>query len=372
MRQVMLFFTLMLLITICYAQRLDEEFQRYRDEQEQAFKDFRMEQDSLFIQYKDEIERLWNEFLESTPSDWVSYNRNFTGRSQVDFENGKVDVEAVVEQTEESSEEAAKEIIKEQLQAITQEEDVTNQPILENQIKDPATKAEPLDLEKIDQVADKVLREAQKTEIVGQDGIKRIKYTISFDLVPDHIKIRADKYRPYIEIKCNEFDVEPAVVLAIIHTESYFNPKAYNRHGNAYGMMQIVPKYAGLTMNNVLHHLNAEPLPNDLFDPHKNIEMGVGYIRWLADNKWDKITNHTNQYYCIICSYNGGPGTIYKAMTGKMKNIEQQKWDKMMHDLNTMRDEDLFKHLSKEVPFEETRNYLVKVKERIDQIYSKI
>ena len=108
--------------------------------------------------------------------------------------------------------------------------------------------------------------------------------------------------------------------------------------------MQIVPKYAGKTMNYVLYNKNSNPSSSDLFNAQKNIEMGIGYIRWLADNKWNKVTNTTNQNYCIICSYNGGPGTIYKAMTGKMKNIKQEKWDKMMSDLNSMKSENLYNH----------------------------
>jgi len=101
--------------------------------------------------------------------------------------------------------------------------------------------------------------------------------------------------------------------VAIIHTESFYNPKAYNRHGNAYGMMQIVPKYAGQTMNYSLLQKKGKPSSKQLYDPKINLEMGIGYIRWLANNKWPKVKNKTNQYWAIICSYNGGPGTIYKS-----------------------------------------------------------
>jgi peptidoglycan lytic transglycosylase C len=360
-----------IIITLtCGAQSELDEFQKFKEQEQQAFKNYHNQQDSLFIQYKKEIEDKWNEFRESTQKEWVSYSAEFNGRSIVNFETGKIEVKAIVEKNNPQAEIIAKKKLLEQLKTILQEKDETNKPILAEQIKTPDAKK--ITKKNINKIVETIVKKSKKSEIKGKDNKERVVVSVSLDMVPNHIKIRAEKFKSIIEKKCKRFEVEPALVMAIIHTESYFNPKAYNRHGNAYGMMQIVPKYAGLTMNNVLYKKNKQPSSKQLFNADTNIEMGVGYIKWLADNKWKRVTNKTNQQYCIICSYNGGPGTIYKAMTGKMKKIGTKKWNKMFIDLNNMNSDKLYKKLRKDVPWEETRKYIKLVREKMDTVYNKL
>jgi membrane-bound lytic murein transglycosylase C len=352
------------------AQTEMEEFEKYMQQQQQEFENYKMMQDSLFIQYKDQIEKEWNEFIESTKKEWVTYSPDFKGRSQVNFEKGTVKVEAVVEKDEPKSEEKAKEIVKEQLTKILKEEDETNNTILKDQIeiKDVGVVNE----KNIDEAVEKVIETGKVSITKGKDEKERTHFTIVLDMVPNHLQVRIGKYKPYIEKQCERFEIEPSAALAIIHTESFYNPRAYNREGDAYGMMQIVPKYAGATMNYVLYKKRGKPSPTFLYNPENNLEMGIGYIRWLADNKWAEVKNKTNQYYCIICSYNGGPGSVYKAMTGKLKGISDEEWDRMMHDLNTMDSKKLYKKLHKDVPWEETRNYIKLVTERMEKYYKEI
>ncbi len=85
--------------------------------------------------------------------------------------------------------------------------------------------------------------------------------------------------------------VDPALVKAIIHTESAFNPRARSPVG-AMGLMQLMPGTArdmGVT--------NA-------YDPAQNIEGGVKYLAWLK--KQFSNTNH------IIAAYNAGLGNVRK------------------------------------------------------------
>ena len=360
-----------ILTTICMAQNDTEAFRKFREAEQNAFKNYHTQQDSAFIQYKDEIEQKWNEFKESTNKEWVSYSEGFDGRSVVDFETGKIEVKAIIEKDNPQAETIAKKNLKEQIKSIFKEKDETKKSILSEQVQTPNSREKITD-ENINQIVEEIVKKSKKSEMNSADKKNRLVYTVSLNMVPNHIKIRADKYKKIIEEKCKQFDVDPALVLAIIHTESFFNPKAYNRHGNAYGMMQIVPKYAGLTMNNVLYKKNKQPSSNQLFNAETNIEMGAGYLRWLKDNKWKKVKDKINLQYCIICSYNGGPGTIYKAMTGKMNKIGTEKWNKMFDDLNNMDNDKLYKKLRKDVPWKETRNYIKLVKERMEQFYNDI
>ena len=386
MKKSLIVIILIILGLVCWAQTDFEEYQKqqeqeysgYVEKEKLAEANYYKQQDSLFIQYKDQIEKLWNEFVESTPKEWVSYNADFSGRSQVDFEKDEIKVAAVVEETttkeeKQKQEEKAKEIVKEQLISILKEKDeVTNEPILKDQVQNPVKKNEPIKEKEIEQLAEDIVKNATTKVFVNEDGKKQIKYEISLSLMPNNIKTRVEKFKSIIEEFCRKHDVDPKVAMAIIHTESFYNPKAYNRHGNAYGMMQIVPRYAGQTMNYALFKKRGKPSSKQLYDPRTNMEMGIGYIRWLANNKWPKVKNKTNQYWAIICSYNGGPGSVYKAMTGKMNKISQKKWDKMMDDLNTMDSDKLYKKLHKDIPWEETRKYIKIVKDRMDKYYKDI
>ncbi|MDD3050650.1 MAG: murein transglycosylase domain-containing protein [Candidatus Cloacimonetes bacterium] len=378
MKRIILFFLTSFVLSISlsaqgnyedYLKQQDEQFSEYKENEIQAFKKYFAQQDSMFVQFKKQIEKEWNEFMLSTPKEWVTYSPDFKGRSQVDFENGAVIVEAVIEKNIEGSEKKAQELALKHIKTIVQEPDrITNKPILAEQVEIPKSK-EKLTPANIEKAAQNIVENGKSETITGADGKERIKFTITLNMAPDHLKKRIADYKPEIEKLCHKNRIDPALALAIIHTESYFNPKAYNSHGNAYGMMQIVPKYAGLTMNSVLYKSNSQPTAEQLYNPEINMAMGIGYLRWLADNKWDRVTNKTNQYYAIICSYNGGPGTIYKAMTGTMKNIGDKKWNKMFEDLNKMDSNKLFKKLHKDVPWEETRNYIKLVTEKMDKYY---
>ena len=382
MKRVLILVSILVALSCLFAQT---DFEKYKEQEEAKQQDFMdaeskaqanyyNQQDSLFTQYKERIEELWNEFVESTPSEWVSYNSDFSSRSKVNFEKDKIEVEVVVEKPEKEADEQsleskAKDTLKKQVISILKEKDeITNEPILKDQVITSEKKV--IKQVEIEEIADQVIEDSEKVIFNSKTGKVMIKYQINLNLLPNHLKVRMGQYKPKIEELCNKYDVDTSLALAIIHSESYFNPKAYNRHGNAYGMMQIVPKYAGLTMNNYIYKKNKKPDSKQLFDPSINLEMGIGYLRWLADNKWSKVTNNTNQMYCVICSYNGGPGSIYKAMTGKMRNIGD-KWEPMFVDLSTMDSEKLYKKLRKKIPYEETKNYLKNVTEKMDKFYKK-
>ena len=53
-----------------------------------------------------------------------------------------------------------------------------------------------------------------------------------------------------------------------------------------------------------------------------------------------------------------------------MNKIGQGKWDKMISDLSTMDSQKLYKKLRKDVPYEETRNYIEKVVGKMSNEYA--
>jgi soluble lytic murein transglycosylase-like protein len=89
--------------------------------------------------------------------------------------------------------------------------------------------------------------------------------------------------------------INPHLVAALIHVESAFNPRAVSPMG-AYGLMQLLPETArrfGLTRK------------KDLFNPKKNLEAGVRYLKWLTDR-------FNGDAQKILAAYNAGEGAVEK------------------------------------------------------------
>lgn len=74
--------------------------------------------------------------------------------------------------------------------------------------------------------------------------------------------------------------LDPIMLLALIKTESGFNPKAVGGVGEI-GLMQIRPETAKwIAKSNGLHWRGKEALK----DPHYNIRIGVEYLKHLRNN----------------------------------------------------------------------------------------
>jgi hypothetical protein len=99
------------------------------------------------------------------------------------------------------------------------------------------------------------------------------------------------------------YQVDPSLVKAIIHTESYFDPRAVSSKG-ALGLMQLMPDTA--------RDLNvAHP-----FNPLENIDGGTRYIRQLLDSFGGNLT-------MSLAAYNAGPGLV--ARTGGIPAIPETR-----------------------------------------------
>ena len=83
-------------------------------------------------------------------------------------------------------------------------------------------------------------------------------------------KNKSDRFDPMIKKAAERYDVEPALIKAVIMAESAYNPKAVSRQG-AKGLMQLMPRTA--------HALGVK----NSFNPAHNINGGVKYLRQLLD-----------------------------------------------------------------------------------------
>lgn len=100
------------------------------------------------------------------------------------------------------------------------------------------------------------------------------------------------KYQGLIISAASKHNVPPALIAAIMHAESNFNPRAVSPVG-ARGLMQI----NGITQR----HLGVR----NVFDPHQNVHGGAKYLREL-------LNTFRGNKRMAIAAYNAGPGAVRK------------------------------------------------------------
>lgn len=127
---------------------------------------------------------------------------------------------------------------------------------------------------------------------------------------------RKNAYDHLIRAAAARHGVDPALIKAIMHTESAFNPNARSPVG-AMGLMQLMPATA------------REYGVKNAYDPAQNIEGGTKFLAWLL-KRFDKLDH-------VIAAYNAGPGNV-----SKYKGIP---------------------------PFRETQNYVKSVNSRYATLY---
>lgn len=94
----------------------------------------------------------------------------------------------------------------------------------------------------------------------------------------------------YIFELCEERDIDPALIIAMIRYESNFNADAKGDGGNSLGLMQIQPRWHQARMD--------EYDCQDLLDPYQNVTIGIDIIGdWLDGG---------NGLEYALMGYNGG------------------------------------------------------------------
>lgn len=178
------------------------------------------------------------------------------------------------------------------------------------------------------------------------------RYWVDIPMVRSYKKRSADNYQPLVMQASQRYRVEPALIFAIMETESSFNPFAVSPVG-AYGLMQVMQNTAGRDVFDKIYNRPDKPSRNYLMDPAKNIDAGTAYITILRDRYLRGITHPLTLEYCIVTSYNGGSGNLLKTFH---KDRQQA-----IARINKMSPKAVYNHIVRHHPHEESRNYLRKV-----------
>ncbi len=119
------------------------------------------------------------------------------------------------------------------------------------------------------------------------------------------------KYNNMVLSYSKEYNIESALVYAIIKTESNFDKNAKSSAG-AIGLMQLMPSTASWIASEFGEDFKSE----NLYNPEINIKYGCFYLNYLF-KKFDNMGT-------VICAYNAGEGAV-KNWLGENGEVEEDK-----------------------------------------------
>ncbi len=286
-----------------------------------------------------DVLKKFDRYVQSSQKVWVDYSDQRDAMTQVDFETGEVRIEGVVEASGNDVRTAATHLISKAAQRLMQRRDPDGKPIMQALFSTQ-------EMDAIDEARLQPIIE--ETPIVGSDGTLRIKVRVGLKMAPDHLRRRFERYLPQIRSEAQKRGVDPALVAAVVHTESAFNPMARSS-APAFGLMQLVPRFAGREAYRRLYGQDAILSPAHLYRPDLNIALGVAYLALLDRVYFKEVTDPVKRRYLVICAYNWGPTVLKKVL----HPTRAQAMDATQ----------LFDFLQGRVP-PETRNYLQRVETR--------
>lgn len=289
-----------------------EDFNSFTKGANLQYQRFTERERTRFDRFEARIRSLWGSAILSTRYSWVRYSENLTQRSSVDFRTGVVNVSVLLPQPLDStSTRAYTDSLASAVKELLQDPgtSASGPPLLQDQVIDSHLR--PLIPATLDSFAAEVARPPHVTVETARTpaGQQRTVFTTSFHLSPEHIQVRAKRVLPYVERYAHQYNIDPSLVLAIIHTESCFNPMATSSVP-AYGLMQLVPATGGFDAYQHVHHRRHVPTPLELYDPESNIQLGCGYLNLIMFQYLGGITKVTNLLPCAILAYTGGVGNL--------------------------------------------------------------
>lgn len=339
-----------------YQNRHQEEFKQYQKAHDEAFKEFSKELGKKWPQQNDKAEL-------TTKTKFVEYSKDLNSKKTVDYEKKNISLEVIAKTEKEAKVKMGKmfdSLLKEDVKTAYKKD------ILENKIatKLNTPQAEVKSNEKI--IAD-VITTKEKTEMANnlknQDLIVvkhkgNFIYKANVQMPSDTTVRKAKSFKADVLKNANTQKVPAELIYAIMHSESSFNPMARS-HIPAYGLMQIVPKSAGIDSYQYLYNKKKVLSSSYLYNSSQNIQIGSAYLHILYYRYLKKIEDPQSRLYCAIAAYNTGAGNVAKTFTGNT-NI-----NKAALTINKMSSDQVYKKLISNLPYNETRTYLKKVNDRV-------
>lgn len=307
------------------------------------------------------VRQTWGEKEIKVPEQkkYVKYTQNYMSRSVVDFDNGSIVVETL-------DEKAPKESLKNAIfTTLLTPDDPRSVDLFSDKAVTLTSERPPYLLGLVlDQQGQPIRTPAQaeafaastldsaETRPVDQNGATKQALMVEIRMVANFSNRQAEKYRATVTKYAEQFKISPSLIFAVIRTESNFNPFAVSS-APAYGLMQLVPSSGGRDAYRKAKGKDTIPSREYLFDPENNIELGSAYLNVLSYNLLAQIDNEVSREYCVISAYNTGSGNVFKTFAHNSVSA--------VNHINSLEPPAVYDRLRNNLPYQETRDYLVKV-----------
>ncbi len=310
--------------------------------------------------FRKAVDSVWgkDDREEPTPRRYVKYSGDYKSRAMVDFDAGRVTVETVDDKAPARSLTGA--VVATVLAPadpravdLYSASDITlgDEPFLLGEVKD----FEGQDIRwewRARRFAETLVARGTSTRTTQTPDGPATVHAVSFELVRDHLHVRAAKYAATVRERAARFEVSENLIYAVMKTESDFNPFAVSA-APAFGLMQIVPSSAGAEVTKFLTGKSGKPSKEFLFEPENNVLYGTAYLHLLETRHLKAVSDPTSREYCAIAAYNGGPGAVLRSFDPDRTRAVAR--------INSLPPGEIYTHLHTKMPAAETRRYLEKV-----------
>jgi membrane-bound lytic murein transglycosylase C len=346
----------------------DRRIEAYKYNPELALQDFK--------RFKNEFDRLMGNLQQESGEKWgkdesrtlpgktryVKYTENYKNRTVVDYDKGTILIEHLDEAEVKSKLKRAVVV------ALLTPDDpgsvdlfsdkevqLKGKPYLQQLVVDQNGRALNSQ-EEVERYADFLVNNRMQKRSIDVNGTSKDVSYVAFNMVNSHFDKRALQYAATVKKHSDETQVSRSLIYAIIKIESSFNPYAVSSVP-AYGMMQLVPSSGGREAYRKAKGLDESPSKEYLFDANNNIELGSTYLGVLLnDSPLKNINNPVSREYCAIAAYNTGPGNVFRAFSSGSSKTRQTE---AINKINAMRPDEVYDSLRHNLPYEETRAYIV-------------
>jgi membrane-bound lytic murein transglycosylase C len=332
------------------------QFIDFKKAEDKAFEEHMAKEKSAIAAYRKKLKVFWPEADLGNAKKFVTYSKDLKTQSIIDFKHNEIKIATLS-----SDEMSAKKQLLDTLQK-TLEMDNT-QAFDENELEQDINKLAKTSkyVKRADLDSQKLIKTPFTKETIKSEDITLLKkkdsYQITYTLPKNSTYQRSANYLVSAKSNAQRFRLQPHWLLAIMHSESSFNPMARS-WVPAYGLMQIVPRTAGIDSYYFLYKKRRLLSASYLYNTKNNIETGSAYFHILYYKYLLAIKDPTSRLYCAIAGYNTGAGNVARAFVGT-NNVQ-----KAAAIINAMSPQQVYDYLLKNLPYDETKHYLKNVHTR--------